>query len=86
MHIVMFGGDDASADPNLIALPDNAVKTTEKEFQNLKEAMRKDPNAFAQAAMAGSGMNMKPGDTMKIKINPGPQPVINNPVELPEKK
>ena len=89
MRIVTFGGDDSSADPNLIALPANGVKTTDKEFANLQEAMRKDPNAFIQSMMAGSGMNMKPGpggNSMNIKVNPAPAPTINNPVELPEKK
>lgn len=88
MHIFTMGGDD-NEDPNLIALPASGVKTTEKELANLKEAMRKDPDAFVQSAMAGSGMNMKPGasgNSMNIKIQPGPQPTINNPLELPEKK
>jgi hypothetical protein len=50
--------------------------------------MRKDPDAFVQAMMASSGMNGPGGgpgqDHIKIKV--GPQPVINNPIELPEKK
>jgi GLPGLI family protein len=86
MRIMMIGGDDMSADPNLIALPTNGVKTTDTEFKNLQEAMRKDPNAFVQSMMAGSGMNMKPHDNVSIKINPGPAIVINNLLELPEKK
>jgi GLPGLI family protein len=94
--LIMFGMDDANADPNVIAIPTNAVKTTEKEFKNLQEAMRKDPNAFAQSAMAGSGVNFRaapggggapggPGGGMQIRMN-GTGPVINNPLELPEKK
>ncbi|WP_295654796.1 GLPGLI family protein [uncultured Mucilaginibacter sp.] len=88
MRMIAIGGDDPNADPNLIALPDNGVKTTEKEFDNLKEAMRKDPNAFIQSAMGGSGMAMKPNPNMKtdIRISSGPKTVINNPIELPEKK
>jgi len=89
--VKMFGMDDPNVDPNLIAVPTDAVKTTEKEFKNLQEAMKKDPQAFAQSAMAGSGMNMHPagggagpGQSMNIKVGEGPK--INNPLELPEKK
>jgi len=51
--------------------------------------MRKDPDAFVQAMMASSDMNAqgngsRPPDKIKIKV--GPPPVINNPIELPEKK
>ncbi len=62
--VKMFGMDDSDTDPNVIALPVDAVKTTEKEFTNLKEAMRKDPQAFMQSAMAGSGMAMRPPGAM----------------------
>ncbi|RKR85068.1 GLPGLI family protein [Mucilaginibacter gracilis] len=88
MRIVTIGMDEGSEDPNLIALPTSAVKVTEKELANLKEAMRKDPSAFVQSAMAGSGMNTRPGSgvNMKVNIQPGAQPTVNNPVELPEKK
>ncbi len=88
MMVKVIGMDD-NQDPRAIELPSNGIKTNEKEFANLKEAMRKDPNAFAQAAMAGQGGNMKlngsgPQNSMNIKM--GPPPVINNPLELPEKK
>jgi GLPGLI family protein len=92
--LMMFGMDDANADPNVIAVPTNAVKTTEKEFKNLQEAMRKDPNAFVQSAMAGSGANFRgaPGDgpggpvsSVQFRARDS-GPVINNPLELPEKK
>lgn len=91
--LVMFGMEEAGADPNIIAVPTGAVKTTDKEFQNLKEAMRKDPNAFAQAAMGGAGGNFKAapdagagGPVSSVRIVKGSGPVINNPLELPEKK
>ena len=83
----LIGMDDSNADPRLIALPTDAINTTDTEFAKLKEAMRKDPNAFLQSAMAGSGANMGPKEPqshMSIKL--GPQAVVNNPVELPEKK
>ncbi|MDB5004558.1 MAG: hypothetical protein JWQ34_2783 [Mucilaginibacter sp.] len=87
----MIGMDDPNVDPNLIAVPTDAVRTTEKEFNNLLDAMRKDPNAFAQGAMAGmrggapGGAPGSGGPVMKINLN-GSGPVINNPLELPEKK
>lgn len=87
--VKMFGMEDANEDPNVIKIPTDAVKTTEKEFENLREAMRKDPTAFAQAAMAGSGVRMAPaggGPGGGVKINMGAAPVMNNPLELPEKK
>ncbi len=86
-RMVMIGGDDSDTDPAVIQLPARAIKTTEKEFTKLQDAMRKDPNAFVQAMMASSGMN-GPGNGPgpdKIKIKVGPQQVINNPIELPEK-
>ncbi|MGF7081585.1 GLPGLI family protein [Mucilaginibacter sp. UYCu711] len=89
--LVMFGMENANTDPNVIAVPTDAVKTTEKEFKNLQEAMRKDPNAFVQSAMAGSGASFKSapdggsGGGMRIQVK-GDGPVINNPLELPEKK
>jgi GLPGLI family protein len=87
MRIMAFGMD-SSSDPTVIAVPENGVKTTEKEFTNLQDAMRKDPQAFAQSAMAGSGMVMRPGGGggMQMKMVSGPPVVINNPLELPEKK
>jgi GLPGLI family protein len=84
---VMIGMDDQDSDPNIIQLPAKAIKTTEKEFANLQEAMRKDPNAFAQSmvnAQAASQGGSRPAPKIDIKI--GPPQVINNPIELPEKK
>jgi GLPGLI family protein len=85
--MIMIGGDDSDTDPAIIELPSRTIKTTEKEFAKLQEAMRKDPNAFVQSQMASSGMNGQDnGPKMKIDIKAGPGPVINNPIELPEKK
>jgi GLPGLI family protein len=96
LAVKMIGMED-DADPNIIALPADAVKTTGKEFKRLEEAMRKDPNAFAKSAMAGSGANLRPANSpapgsgpgqanqVNIQVN-GNGPVINNPIELPEKK
>ncbi|QEM06705.1 GLPGLI family protein [Mucilaginibacter rubeus] len=82
---VIIGMDDQVGDPNIIQLPTNAIKTTEKEFSKLQEAMRKDPNAFAQSMAAAQAASQgRPAPKIDIRI--GPQPVINNPIELPEKK
>jgi GLPGLI family protein len=72
------GVDDGDSDPAIIEVPENATKTTDKEFAKLEEAFRKDPNAFAQSMMAS-----RSGPKMDIRV--GPPPVINNPLELPEK-
>jgi primosomal protein N' len=83
--MVMIGGDNGG-DPNIIQLPKNAIKTTDKEFTKLDAAMRKDPDAFVQSQMAARNANLPPGaDHVMIKIKAGPQPVINNPIELPGK-
>jgi GLPGLI family protein len=84
--VKMIGFDDADQDPRLIQLPADAIKTTQKEFLRLQDAMRKDPDAFMQSAMAGNGANMNSKGNQthaKLVIT---TPVENNPVELPEKK
>ncbi|MDB4901226.1 MAG: hypothetical protein JWQ63_507 [Mucilaginibacter sp.] len=81
----LIGEDDLNTDPRAIQLPTDAIKTTEKEFTHLREAMRKDPNAFAQSAMAAAGANRPGGPQMQMKIQMSPD-VENNPIELPEKK
>jgi GLPGLI family protein len=70
------GMEAADEDLRLITLPANAIKTTEPEFAKLKEAIRKDPNAFIGPT----------GPHMAISVKQGPRPVENNPIELPEKK
>lgn len=87
-RIIMIGGDDSNSDPAIIELPARAIKTTEKEFTKLQEAMRKDPDAFVQSMMAAQGGNLQgnSGPQPHIKIKVGPAPTINNPIELPEKK
>jgi GLPGLI family protein len=83
--ITIDGGD--GEDPNIIELPKDAIKTTDKEFAKLQDAMRKDPDAFVQSMMASHNANMPAnGPRPQIKLRMGPPPVINNPIELPEKK
>lgn len=76
-----------------IALPSDGIRTTQKEFNKLKEAMKKDPQGFVNSAFAGSGSNVKVSQKSKIsvpgiaKISAIPSIVnINNPIELPDTK
>ena len=81
---ILQGLDD---DMNLIGTPPRTIKTTQKEFDKLKATMEKDPEAFAQAVMAGNRADGVKMDNIKIAKGPGRRgPVINNPMELPEKK
>jgi GLPGLI family protein len=75
-------------DPNLIGPPAKTIKATQEEFDKLKATMEKDPQAFAQAIMAGNRADGVKMDNIKIaKKGSGPHgPVVNNPIELPEKK
>lgn len=85
MIITIDGGD--GDDPHIIQLPEKVIKTTDKEFTKLETAMRKDPDAFVQSQMAARNANLPAGaGHMMIKIKPGPQEVVNNPIELPDKK
>jgi GLPGLI family protein len=77
-------------DPNLIQPPARVVKTTQKEFDKLKVAMDKDPAAFAQAINAANSQGDGPKPDIVVMRPPkGPrppgEPVMNNPIELPEK-
>jgi GLPGLI family protein len=84
-RVVTDGGE--GSDPNIIQLPKDAIKTTDKEFTKLDAAMRKDPNAFVQSQVAARNANLPPGaGHIRMDIKVGPQAVINNPIELPEKK
>lgn len=83
--MVMIGGGDGG-DPNIIQLPKNAIKTTDKEFAKLDAALHKDPDAFVQSQVAMHNANRPAGaNPVRINIKLGPQPVVNNPIELPEK-
>jgi GLPGLI family protein len=84
-RMITIGGGDGG-DPNIIQLPKDAIKTTDKEFTKLDAAMRKDPNAFVQSMMAAHNANRPAGsDPIRINIKMGPEQVINNPIELSEK-
>ena len=76
----LFG--DLTEDVNIIKPPAKSIQTTEKEFEKLQVAMSKDPQAFANSAMAANEPSLKM--SMSVKKT-GPDDVINNPIELPEK-
>ena len=74
-----------------IKLPTDAVKTTRKDLDKLKEARDKDPQGFMNAQMAANGaqIGISQRSTMRTTSPSGaPRPVIviNNPIELPEIK
>ncbi|GAB3927148.1 GLPGLI family protein [Mucilaginibacter myungsuensis] len=60
VRMFTIGGDDPNADPNLIALPKEGVRASPKEFANLEEARKKDPQGFAKSQMAAAGMQVAP--------------------------
>jgi hypothetical protein len=75
-------------DPNLIQPPARVIKTTQKEFDKLRAAMEKDPEAYAQAINAANSRSDGPKmDQVMIRRSPNGNsgPVMNNPIELPEK-
>ncbi|RZL46725.1 MAG: GLPGLI family protein [Pedobacter sp.] len=91
--ISAFGlGSTESVSPYLedvIQFPKDAIRATRKELDKLKEARDKDPQGFmkAQAAGNGGGMITVTGYAMpKTGGSTLPKIVINNPIELPEKK
>lgn len=72
-----------------IKLPADAIKATRKELDKLKEARDKDPQGFMKTQMAGSndGIITVTGVAMSRPAGPAlPKIVLNNPIELPEKK
>lgn len=70
--------------PNIIQPPVAAIKTTPREFDKLKETMRKDPKGFAQAVESAN--NVQGVKTDHMVSNPIAAPVFNNPIELPGNK
>lgn len=88
--VIKFAGMDGSSYlGNEIKLPTDAVKTTQKELDKLKEARDKDPQGFlnAQLASRNTGGSFSVTNTTRISApNGGKKMVVNNPIELPEKK
>jgi GLPGLI family protein len=83
-RIVIPLDDDADgADPNIIQVPANGIKTTDKELIKLQNAMRRDPGVLVQSMRATAQNNGGPRPDVDIKA--GSPPTLNNPIELPEK-
>jgi GLPGLI family protein len=90
VNMVKFlGSDDSSQDQSVIALPADGIVATEADLTKLKDAVKKDPNAYMQSALAASGLS---GSVSAIRTttvrtpNTGSVRPVNNPIELPEKK
>jgi GLPGLI family protein len=93
------GFEDISASKQTILPPADDIRVTRADIDRLKETRKKDPAAFANAArsagQAKRGSDASPAanlDVSKIKsinitaANTGDSRVVNNPIELPERK
>lgn len=81
----MFTGMDKAANADLISVPKDAIQTTDAEFARFKTLAQKNPEAFSKAlTIQNGGVPGKSGP--QIDMKPAPAPVINNPIELTEKK
>ncbi|WP_259070412.1 GLPGLI family protein [Mucilaginibacter sp. X4EP1] len=80
--LIPLDDDAGDTDPNIIQVP-NGIKTTDKEFEKLRNAMHKDPNVMVQSMAAKAQNNGGPKPDIDTKVRP--QPPVNNPIELPEK-
>jgi len=81
----LFAGLDKDTKNEAISLPSDAIKSNDAEFGRFAELSRKDPDAFSKALTTqNGGVPGKSGP--QIDMKPAPAPVINNPIEIPEKK
>src|SRR6202012_1971107 len=55
-----LNNDDDNTDPNIIKVPTNGIKTTDKELAKLQKARGKDPNAQVQSMRAATQSNDGP--------------------------
>jgi GLPGLI family protein len=81
----MFDGI-SKPDSATIQAPEKGIKTTDKEFTRLQETARTDPDAYAKLMSAQNGGMGDNGPRMSFSLKRGGVPVVNNPIELPEKK
>lgn len=81
--VIPLDDDADGADPNIIRIPTNGIKTTDKELAKLQNAMHKDPNVLVQTMKATAQNNGGPKPDIDMKV--GAPPIMNNPIELPEK-
>lgn len=66
----------------IISLPKDAIRTTQKEFDRLKDAARKDPEGFINSS--GPVKITRAVNANKVKLVTGEN--VMNPIELPERK
>lgn len=86
IQIASFGGlDNGNPYEHEIKLPVDAIRTTRKELDKLKEARDKDPQGFMKTQAAASGANIVINGSAAPRLT-APKNVLNNPIELPEKK
>jgi GLPGLI family protein len=91
--VKMFGMDNNTSYLGAeIKLPSDAIKSSRKDLDKLKEARDKDPQGFMNAQMAANGIQMAVGQRSVVRTATVPNGtaivsnVINNPIELPETK
>jgi hypothetical protein len=80
--VIPLDGDADGADPDIIQVPTNGIKTTDKELAKLQNAMHKDPNVLVQTIKATAQNNGGPKPDIDMKV--GVPPILNNPIELPD--
>jgi GLPGLI family protein len=81
--VVPLDDDAGDIDPNIIQVPVNGIKTTDKEFEKLSNVMHKDPSVVVQSMARKAQNNGGPKPDIDSKVTP--QPPVNNPIELQEK-
>ncbi|MES2004990.1 MAG: GLPGLI family protein [Bacteroidota bacterium] len=87
--VFRFGGYEElnSAKQVQIALPANSINATAKEYAQLREAARKDPQGFLNSSMGGSGLAAANVSSLKItkELNMNSDTIkrkqMNNPIE-----
>lgn len=93
-----MGFENVSKSDQQIAPPADDIKTTPKALARLKEARDQDPQGFRKGSMGGNSSSRDRGLPMAnvapsrissinvVKAPDGNTNIINNPIELPEKK
>ena len=70
-----------------IKLPTDAIIATRQELEKLRAAKERDNRGFTQAQLASTGINLQVAmDTKTSSSSKNNKVIVNNPIELPEKK
>ncbi|WP_316737558.1 GLPGLI family protein [Pedobacter aquatilis] len=91
VSVVNISNSDAADSQKLlngeISLPKDAIKTSKKDLDKLKEAAKKDPFGFMNAQMAGrtSGIQVTGYGSKPTTTSSTPKIELNNPIELSDK-